>query len=344
MSLTPNFSPLAPATPAGPSPLRSARSIRRTSTIDTTWPEGLGKPMRMLGDVRDIYTPADDPTPQVIAHDWTSALVSFRREILAIEASRSNDIAQALIGARAGGHMRAAVEHTLPVEFETATGLHLLLDDHAGASLVATWAWSRHGNDWLQRVAEHGPTTAGRNGQFIGICSGFRPGSSALNPDGSPVGSQSSAIVPPLPHPGDLDGWHAIRAQTGVGARRARRTDVWLDGDVQIDIHFQDTATSPSGGDRIAVHEYRVRATASRGDMTLIAIEATPHVLPFSECPGAAPNVANLIGAPLARFRTEALERLPGVVGCTHLNDVMRSMADIPALTQTLIAKIKENN
>lgn len=297
--------------------------------------------MRMLGDVRDIYTPAIGSGQHIVAADWTNALVSFRREILSIETSRRNGAAQKLIGARAGAHMRAAVVQALPSELEATSGLHLLLDDHAGASLVATWAWSRHNADWLQRIAKHGPTTAGRNGQFVGICSGLRAGSSALNPDGSPVGLQSSAVVPLLPHPDDPDGWHTLKAQTGVGARRARRTDVWLDGTVHIDIHFQDSATSPTGGDRIAVHEYRVRATASWDDLTLTAIEATPHILPFAECLDAAPNVANLVGTPLARLRTETLEQLAGVVGCTHLNDVMRSMADVPALAQHLIQKIQ---
>jgi hypothetical protein len=273
----------------------------------------------------------------VLADDWTNLVVSFRREILSIRTSRRNAEAQGLVGARAGGHMRGAIYRALEDELTTASALHLLLDDHAGASLVATWAWSRHDTDWLQTIAQHGSTNAGRNGQFRGICAGFRPGSSALSADGSPAGSQSSAVVPPLPNADDPVGWHEIKPQSGVGSRRARRTDVWFDDVVRIDIHFQDSATSPTGGDRIAVHEYRVRATASPNDFKLLSVEATPHVLPFGECLGAAPNVTRLVGASLAEFRTEALRRLPGTLGCTHLNDVMRSMADVPALARELI-------
>lgn len=298
--------------------------------------------MRMQGAVRDAYTSMTSATPQTIAEDWSDALVSFQREIVAIDVSREKTAARHLVGVRAGSRMRAAIERAMPAEHAETTGLHLLLDDHAGASLVATWAWSRGGGDWIKHIAEHGPTPAGRHGRFQGICSGFRPGSSALTPDGAPVSLQSSAIVPPLPHQDDPDGWHEIRAQSGVASRRARRTDVWIDGDVQIDIHFQDSATSPNSPDRVAVHEYRVRAAASADGFELRWIEATPHVLPFAECPGAASNVTRLIGAPLATFRTAAIERLPGVLGCTHLNDVLRSMADVPALVSQLRRCMRE--
>jgi hypothetical protein len=33
-------------------------------------------------------------------------------------------------------------------------------------------------------------------------------------------------------------------------------------------------------------------------------------------------------------FRDSVLEVLPGTMGCTHLNDVLRALADVPALAR----------
>jgi hypothetical protein len=109
--------------------------------------------------------------------------------------------------------------------------------------------------------------------------------------------------------------------------------DVWIeDGAARIDAAFQDSATTPLSGQRRAIHEYRVRATASIPDLILNAVQATPHILPYRECPAAAANVDVMLGRPLATFRRDVLDSLKGTLGCTHLNDVLRSLADVPAL------------
>jgi len=182
-----------------------------------------------------------------------------------------------------------------------------------------------------QRMIEDRPE------RMEGICSGFRPGASSLFPDGrhNPE-SQISTPVPALEHPDDPIGWHGLETQQSVGLRRARRIDVWLQGEaVRLDVHFQDSGTSPSGG-RIGQHEYRVSATADRATLTLHDIEVDPRVLPYPECRGAAPNAPMLNGKPLAGLRLKVLSTLPGVLGCTHLNDVLRTMADAPKLVEAL--------
>jgi hypothetical protein len=164
---------------------------------------------------------------------------------------------------------------------------------------------------------------------------GFAPGSSALNRNSvaNPF-ITSSTLVPPLPHPDDPQGWHDLAQQDGVGMRRARRIDVWLDDLIRIDAGFQDSATSPSG--RIGQHEYRVLASADPSTLQLVSISVDPRLLPYPECRGAAPNAVRLEGADLEGFRTEVLARLPGELGCTHLNDVLRTLADVPQLARRL--------
>jgi hypothetical protein len=331
----------APTSPAGASPSRRPGSIRRTSTLDTSWPEGLGQPSIMRGHARDLLTPSDGGPAVVLAEDSLEITVAAGREIAQITASRLRDSFQQFVGARGGGHLRKEIARLLPEEQAAGTALHLLLDDFSGASLVSGWAWSRWTDGWMQRLRTAGPPgpgAPGRNGQMEGVCAGFRPGSTALSSDGAanPT-NQSATRVPPLPHPDDPLGWHALAQQEGVGMRRARRLDLWLDeGLVHLDIGFQDSATAPDGGDRIAVHEYQVSATADPQTFELLSVVADPRILPYGECPAASPNTPLMLGASLGSFRREVLARLPGTLGCTHLNDVLRSMADAPQLIRRL--------
>jgi hypothetical protein len=292
--------------------------------------------MRLRGHARDLVTPQEVDCPQVIANDELEILASVRREVLAIRLSRGDDRAQALLALDRGGSLRKSTAAVFPEEIREATPLHLLLDDYAGASLVANWAWTQWMPDAYQRRKESGVVTAGRKGRMVGVCSGFRPGASSLNSDGSVNPTvQMSTRVAPLQNPSDAWGWHPLREQQGVGMRRARRMDVWVDDCVWIDVGFQDSATSPEGG-RIAVHEYSVRASASTESYELLSLEAHAHVLPYRECPEPVSNIGRLVGRRLAEFRSEVPTVLSGVLGCTHLNDVLRSLSDVPALVRTL--------
>ena len=45
-----------------------------------------------------------------------------------------------------------------------------------------------------------------------------------------------------------------------------------------------------------------------------------------------------IVGTPLGELRTTVLERLSGTRGCTHLNDAMRALAEVPTLLTELDA------
>ena len=197
----------------------------------------------------------------------------------------------------------------------------------------------RSTDEWQRSLAAAAATSGAARPlrrSMEGICSGFRPGSSALNPDGTSSPSQSATDVVDLRNADDPQGWHAFTAQEGVGMRRARRIDIWLDDElIRIDAAFQDSATNPRGG-RTAVHEYLLTAAVDLQSMTLVALEADPRVLPYRECPTAAGNVQRLIGAPLKALREQVLVDLRGTAGCTHLNDALRALAEVPALVARL--------
>ena len=92
--------------------------------------------------------------------------------------------------------------------------------------------------------------------------------------------------------------------------RRARRIDVWDEGGILgIDAMFRDSAWDPDGTE-VVVHEYQMLGRGRPGDGKLLSVTAVPRVLPYAECPGAAPNASWMAGTELRAMRTEVLERL----------------------------------
>jgi hypothetical protein len=171
---------------------------------------------------------------------------------------------------------------------------------------------------------------------MTGICTGFMPGSSGLAPDGTSRWTHRTQPVQPLEASVDVLAWHDIQQISEISMRRARRIDVWVEDDeVRVDAMFQDSSTRPEGG-RIAVHEYTLSASADLSTMTLSSVTPVPRVLPYAECPLAVLNAGSLVGTPLAELRRVVLERLQGVSGCTHLNDALRALADVPLLAARL--------
>jgi Protein of unknown function (DUF2889) len=324
--------------PAGHSPLRRANSVRRTSAIDMTWPEGRGKTMHFHGVARDIFTREANSNPELICLDEMTADIDTDRTIAAIKALPARGTIGKLVGVRGGGKLRQALNEVLPDEQRRGSPLYLLVDDISGTSLIAGWAWSRW-PDYDYRTEEDMRRVEQMRAKMEGICIGFRPGSSALSTEvGSSRHHRASPVVP-LQHPEDPDGWHDLTVHSEVSMRRARRIDVWVDGDIQVEAAFQDSASAPEGG-RIAVHEYSLQVSADPHSLVINSIKARPHVLPYPECPAAIGNVSRIQGKPLAQLRALVLEELPRVHGCTHLNDAMRSMAEVPALLEALRRRV----
>ena len=320
---------------AGPAPLRHPGSIRRTTSIDSAWPEGHGKPWVMTGIARDLWTPFAG-SPRELASGSFRILTSTRREIMEIAVSPEHPSSADLVGVRAGGASRGQLTELMGDV--TGTPLFQILDDFAGASLVANWVWAH----WPQLGANKAAntelqTTAGRQGAMVDVCTGFARGASSLNEDGTVnTSDQAVAQVEPLANPDDPIGWHAMPTQEGLYARRARRIDLWReDGLIRVDSGFQDSGAAPDQP-RSAIHEYRVYAEIEETSGTLVSIQALPLILPFRECPGASMKIGRLVGKNLSEFRTTVPVELASTLGCTHLNDVARALADVPALARQL--------
>jgi hypothetical protein len=242
---------------------------------------------------------------------------------------------EGIVGARGGGGMRSIIDDALPGEREAATPLYFLLDDIAGATLVAGFAWSRTRPMQPEPGRRDAPTRMRSDGRII--CSGLRPGG---------YYEERRKVSTAMPHflrlagdlsaPDDPWAWHDIEPAPEVCFRRRRRIDAWCVGSaIEVDAHFRDSLWDPDHVE-LAVHEYSVVATIDAASHALVALDAIPRVLPFPECPWAAPHASSLAGMAVDGFRAKVQDALTELRCCTHLNDTLRGLAEVPALVAAL--------
>lgn len=323
-------------------PDRRPGSVRRTATIDMVWPGGLGTPLHLVGRSRDLLTPPGGDA-RVLGEAGMRVEMAQYRTVTAIEVSPAREGIGGLVGAVGGSELRSAIDRALPGEREEATPLHLLLDDVAGTSLISGFAWTRAEPALLERLkrdaaAKGGPMSPAfgmRKGRII--CSGLRPDGWAQTHwkhEMSPTHAVVKAGDIRAPH--DPLAWHEFPPDPELGMRRHRRIDVWREGDeVRVDAFFRDVCWEPDGS-QIALHEYTVDARIDASDLTLVFVEAKPRVLPFPECQWAAQHADHLVGMPVTGFRTRVQETITELKACTHLNDMLRCLAEVPALLGSL--------
>ncbi|MBV1917872.1 MAG: DUF2889 domain-containing protein [Sphingomonadaceae bacterium] len=325
----------APRSTANPAPARQANSVRRTTSIDVSWPDGTDKPRLFIGRARDLKTPATGGLGEVLGQAEIHARLNGEKKILSISADPAPANLDALVGQRAGGHLRMFLKESMPDLLEKAAPLYLILDDLSGTALVSNISWSMWERSWREErraaMSDEGyeDMMAGR----ANVCWGLKEGNSGLKHrrDDDAV---SHADAGELRNPEDPKGWHEFPESDGPGFRRARRIEVSRDaatGLLMIDSAFQDAAKTKIGG-RVAIHEYILKATANPDTLELLTLEPVPRILPFPECPGAIPNTQRLVGSRISDIRDEVLAQLRGPEGCTHLNDAMRALADVPIL------------
>jgi hypothetical protein len=299
--------------------------------MDFTWPDGLRGDTVLDGRARDLHT-NDDGSTAVLAEASLGLVSDSQRTIRRLSSAPQLPGRQALVGESAMSGFRRRLAGVTAAQAATGTPLYQLLDDVPGATLVSGAAWQR----WydMDRYLEIKADV--RQRVMTDVCTGYQHGSSALNPDGTLRWHQGRQPAVDIDAVGDDLAWHRHADPAGVAMRRARRIDVWLAGPVVcVDAFFQDSSTLPEGG-RQSIHEYTLTAEADLGNGTLRAVTPVPRVLPYDECPLAARNTGALAGLPLSELRGAVLQRLRGPLGCTHLNDMLRALAAVPALAARL--------
>ncbi|HVW41793.1 MAG TPA: DUF2889 domain-containing protein [Amycolatopsis sp.] len=326
--------------PATQTPPRLPGSVRRTTGLDITRPEGLRSPLLVVRAVaRDLVTPAARPGRVAASASVTAEVdLGAGARLRMLETEPARPALAALSGRGVTGGFRAAAAEILDAS-DAGTPLAALLDDLPVAVLISGYAPALA----AATSTDAAITMRERAGApKRDICSGWRSGGvmmSAID-RGHPIPLRRGPQAPVLTSPDDPLGWHA--EATGLPPltlRRRRRIDVLpaagaADGGT-IDAMFRDTYVGEDGMETV-VHEYALHAEfgpdGHHETPVIRRIAAQPRVLPWPECPVAAASADRLTGQPVAGLSRWVRRELTGTSTCTHLNDLLRSLSGVPAM------------
>jgi hypothetical protein len=337
---------------------RRAGSIRRTTNIDTLRPEGFRADSVIDARARDLRTNLDG-TSDVVAEATLQARVSPSRELLSISTTPEVPALQRLVGASVGPGFRSRVNAIVTDGCEDGSLLYLLLDDLPGATLVSGYALVRATHDEGPRTdATHdeaprsdGSRSVSPGGSATGpfpdfgaqadICAGWAHDASMLV-HVRDTGSLPVTLGPPAPileDDADPLAWHVMADLPPHAVRRRRRLDLLAppEGEREhaIDLHFRDSHVDGQGRETI-MHEYSMSGAVDLAAGRIGSVSPRAHVLPWVECPGALASAQRVDGMELSELRSRVRKEFVGRSTCTHLNDSLRSLADVTALHRTL--------
>jgi hypothetical protein len=303
--------------------VRRPDSARRTSSIDV---EPHSSSMRdgfdLVAVARDLRT-LSDGTAELVDSAAMRVVIDGDRRVAAIDPPIDG-----VVGHLVTKGWRALLRGLLPDDAEARTARFLLLDDLPVAAVISGYAdlylGPRDvglGDDATQAALARADLCAGWARDATMITAVVDTGVFPV-PEG-----------PPAPYGSDDPfAWHALRPLPIGAMRRARRIDVWLqDGEQQFDAMFRDTHVAPSGAETV-LHEWWAEGAADASSGAVLRCSSVAGPLPWPECPGAAASAASLVGRTASELREIVAAELRGTSTCTHLNDLLRSLADVPAL------------
>jgi Protein of unknown function (DUF2889) len=312
--------------PTTGNPSRRPRSARRTTSIDMTRDEGSLDPVYLNGRARDLWTAADGTVNELDSATLTATIELIARVVRHVEVTPPVAAMSRLAGAPAMSGFRAAADRAAP-ELRQARDLrYTLLDDVPVATLISGHALSA--SNLLGEGAKPGYLPVADQ------CAGFATGGLLLTSfeAGDPV-IVTGPEAPDLDDGADPFARHHVSALPRHAMRRRRRIDVHQEsaGRVAIDAMFRDTYVRSDGVETI-IHEYTLGAVVDTETGVIVESVAIPRVLPWQECPGAVASAVRIAGMTLRDLHFRVRQELSGTSTCTHLNDLLRSIADAEAL------------
>ena len=303
-----------------PTPPRRAGSVRRTTTHDCTWRDGLTGPVTIAASGRDLLTSRGGSEPTAAA--WFECDAELGGTIRNIVGSAGG------LDALIGGSAHRGFRRSLRDIAEDAAGVLVQLLDDLPVALMLSGRVPRAAGIALGEPGRQLP---------IDVCAGWTDGGTlvrGLTAQGPPlvIGPPAGPVAPI----GDPEAWHPCAGPTPRSTRRHRRIDAWVEHDrLQLDSWFRDSHVGDDGVERV-VHEYGVRAAADLPSFALVACDAVAGHLPYPECPNAATSSGRLVGSPLDALRKTVPSALTGSSTCTHLNDALRALSGVRALVAPL--------
>lgn len=325
--------PPAPGFPAQPLatwPARPPGSVRRTSALVSTWPAELRGPLHVHGRARDVSTTAAG-VAQTLAEVTLEVVFSPEREIERVVIEPVVGEPERLVGSGPGRGFRRAIASAFPDAADRRSLAYFLAEDLTTTPLLSTFALSRRPETQELFVElSSGPVELMED-----VCAGYRSDGLALSlRRRNEQRSQNVATVVSDPADDPEAAWYPMQPPSGLGMVRRRRIDlVRTDEGFAVTAGFRDHSWDPDGTEAI-VHEYELEAmliagAGGPGGVVLASVAARPRVVPYPDCPSAAGKVDRLVGLPVAELRTRVLDELRGVDSCTHLNDMIRALAEL---------------
>ncbi len=326
-----------PQRPVSSTPPRAPSSMRRTTTIDVTRPDGMAGRVVAVMAGQDLVTGAGGRSS--VAHRWRVDVPvdPMTGEVLGLDGPDdegdhdAGDGLAGLVGASLRAGFGRRLSSALPGEAEHRTLRYSLLEDLAGAFLVSGYAPLRAGllGNQLGGDVE---AAKGRAALQADICVGWA-GGGPVHRALAEHGHTAVPVGPPAPpiERTDPAGWHPLAPLARETVRRRRLLDVRRDpaaGGLAVHSHFRDSYAGD--GSEMVMHEYTVDAVI-RED-TIASIEVDARVLPWAACPGAVPSAGRMVGVALDDLARAARTELVGPSTCTHLTSTTRSLADVRAL------------
>ena len=333
--------------PTTATPPRVPGSVRRTTSVDMLRPDGIDGELVLVGVGRDLLT-APDGTPRVLDTGACTATIDYAdaQRVREIRSTPEIDGLDALVGRSASTGFRAAVNDVVAGQELVGRTVYQLLDDLPVAVLISGYSlqqelasrgtWDDIESRRLQRRKPEGLDLI----QQADLCAGWRADGTIIRgmEEGLPP-VVTGPDAPTLTSPDDPWAWHDMPGDLPAhGMRRRRRIDV-VPGPagepVVVDAMFRDSHVDDQGAETI-VHEYTMVVHVDPRDWHVLTAHATPQVLPWFECPEAAASATRLAGDPLDGLRARVRAEFVGTTTCTHLNDALRALEDVPALVRHL--------
>ena len=314
-----------------PAPEMRPGTVRRTSSFDTHRPGDLLGPSVTDARGRDLVRATDGTYRTVAEANLRVDLDGFAHNVTAIAAQPALAGLADLVGGVVGPGFRKRLDVAVGLD-GTGDLRYFLADDLPGAVLVSGYALLHA--DVVDGIPPEAPEHAVEEylSMRADLCAGWARDGSMLRLIGehrrSPV-----PVGPPAPALGGAQAFHAVAPMVGNSMRRIRRIDVAsaVGGTHAVSAFFRDTHCDPEGIETV-VHEYSVEVAVDATAGVVTAIDPRPDVLPWLECPSALASAQRLVGVRVADLRTHVRRNLIGVTTCTHLNDVLRSLADVEHL------------
>lgn len=307
-------------------PERRPNSIRLTTHVDVhTEPSGQ---LVIQARARELRT-ASNSTDE-LAKASITARIGKGRALSEIQAIPDDGRTQRLVGEVVGSGFRATVRRILG-EGASEDALQLLLDDLPAAALISGYAALYSGEmNIAPKHLEMGLLKPN-------ICSGWREDATMLVTlkERGQLPVPMGPTVNVLERPGDTLGWHELEPLAQGAMRRRRLIDLSRDdgSESRIFAMFRDTHVDRDGVESI-LHEYTLSADLDRSTGVISNCVAEPRVLPWGECPAAASSAARVNGCRLDELSAFVARELRGTSTCTHLNDLLRSLANVAMLLE----------